>query len=375
MSKQKVLFLYLRTGGGHLAPAKAISSYLDAHCAGEVETALVDGLEKSSRAVRFLLEDGYRILQSRARWAYELLYATNKFQPVALWNLKIVSSLVKSHLKEVIRREQPTKIVVLHFFLIKPIYDALREERIDVPVITVVTDPFTAHPMWFAAKDRQFIVFSERLKCRCVELGIPAENLRLFPFPVSERFSQPMSEQERQEARSRFGFSQEKKVVLILGGSDGIPRGAKIVKTLMRAQLDMEIAIVCGQNKSLAAQAERLKHEYAAQGLHIFGFTPLVYDLINIADLVITKCGASTSMEILLMGKIPIVTDYLWEQEKGNVEFIRDAQLGIYEPSLAELPSLVARLVNEDRSAFLSRIRQTGLTNGTPEIARWLSTR
>jgi processive 1,2-diacylglycerol beta-glucosyltransferase/1,2-diacylglycerol 3-beta-galactosyltransferase len=37
--------------------------------------------------------------------------------------------------------------------------------------------------------------------------------------------------------------------------------------------------------------------------------------------LLFSKCGASTFMEILLSKKIPIITDYIWEQEKGNVDY------------------------------------------------------
>ncbi len=374
MGKQKILFLYLRTGGGHLAPAKAIGQYIDANWAQEAEAVLIDGLQSNGRVVRFLIEDGYRILQARARWAYELLYAANKLRPVSRSNLSLVSSLVKRHVREVIRKERPTKIVIFHFFLIRPVYEVLNEESITVPVYTVVTDPFTPHPMWFQRKDQRFILFSEQLRCHCLELGIRQEQISVFPFPVSSRFSLPMTECEQRQARERLGFSSEKKIVLVLGGSDGIPRGLRILRTLVSRLPETEVAIVCGNNKSLRNGAEKLKSQLGRQDMKIYGFVPFVHDLLNIADVVITKCGASTAAELLLARKIPVITDYLWEQEKGTMEYIRDQRFGIYEPDLENLSSLVSRLLHDPlyHQSFSENIKQAGLASGTPKVSEWL---
>ena len=46
-NKRKFLFIYLKTGGGHLAPARSLSKYLEKHNKEEVEVILVDGFEKT----------------------------------------------------------------------------------------------------------------------------------------------------------------------------------------------------------------------------------------------------------------------------------------------------------------------------------------
>jgi len=43
-----------------------------------------------------------------------------------------------------------------------------------------------------------------------------------------------------------------------------------------------------------------------------------IYELINISDVVLTKCGASTIMENINLKKVPVVNDYIWEQEQGQ---------------------------------------------------------
>lgn len=369
----KTLLLYLRTGGGHLAPARAVGTYIDTQHAPLVKTVLVDGLEGAGRLARFLIEDGYRILQSKARWYYVLLYATNKFLPLARWNVWLTSRVITPILTKRFIAERPDKVVIFHFMLITPTYDALRRCGFDIPVITVVTDPYTAHPIWFLRKDQRFVVFSERLKQHCIGKGIPADRVKVFPFVLSEQFSHALSPENVVDAKRRLGFLPETKVILIMGGGDGIPRGRTILANLLPAVKGVQIAIVCGKNRELLRHAMTFR-ESGYPNLKVYGFVDFVYDLINCADVVITKCGASTFMEILMSGKIPVVTDYIWEQEKGNVEYLVKNKMGFFENDLARLPSLTNRLITDTDfySTYHRNIVAAHLRNGTPEVAEWI---
>jgi UDP-N-acetylglucosamine:LPS N-acetylglucosamine transferase len=167
-------------------------------------------------------------------------------------------------------------------------------------------------------------------------------------------------------------MSPEKKQILIIGGGDGIPNGARILEQLLSASLPVELTIVCGKNKQLHTDALALQRRYPA--LKVFAFVDFVYELLSAADIVITKCGASTIMEILLMKKIPVINDYLWEQELGNMEFVRDNRLGIYEPEIANLPAVIGRLIADDNEyrSYRDRIESMQLRSGTKEVAEYI---
>lgn len=370
----KLLFAYLRTGGGHLAPARALAAHIEGTYKGQVHAVLVDGLEHGSAFARWVLEDGYRILQAKARWFYEFLYLTNKIPPVAWWNAQLVAPLVTPWLRESVLRERPDRIVVVHFLLIEPIVKILREQGLDVPVTVLVTDPYTAHPLWFRNKHLEFVVFSEELRRQCVELGIRPDRLTVFPFVLAEKFSAPLPQEEIDRAKRRFGFTPGRKMVLVLGGADGIPRGERILRRLAENVTAADLAIVCGTNENLLRSAEQVAVSTGRKDLRVYGYVDFAYELINCADLVISKCGASTFMEILLSGKIPIITDYLWEQEKGNKDFLERSRTGFFEPRLRHLPRLVNRLLMDDRlqSDYRANIRNLQIRNGTPLVARWL---
>lgn len=371
--KQKYFLCYLRTGGGHLAPARSVASYLAKNHGDTIEPVLIDGLANARPIAKFIIEDGYRILQAKAKWYYELIYFLNKLPFVGQGNVLLAKQFIKNELKRRIAEERPAKIAVLHFLLIEPIDEILRELKLDIPVVTMVTDPFTAHPMWFKRKQEHYIVFSERLQTYCiVNRHIPARKIHVFPFIVDEKFEHSLSPHEIRAARERYGFSPEKKTLLIIGGGDGIPNGKFILHNLLQAGLDVDVAIVCGKNKKLHDDALAIREKFPQ--LKVFGFVDFVYDLLAVADVVITKCGASTIMEILLMKKVPVINDYLWEQELGNMEFVRDNALGIFERNISKLPQVIQRLLSDDAeySRYRRNILSMNLRNGTGEVAEFL---
>ena len=157
-----------------------------------------------------------------------------------------------------------------------------------------------------------------------------------------------------------------------MGGGDGIPHGKFILDHLLSASLNAEIAIVCGKNKQLYDEAVQFQQRFPS--VKVFAFIDFVYELLNISDIVITKCGASTIMEILLLKKIPVINDFIWEQELGNMEFVRDHQLGIFERNIGRLPGIITQLI-EDEEYYLrlrNNIEQMNLRNGTKEVAEFL---
>lgn len=373
--KQKYFLLYLKTGAGHIAPARSLANVFSKEHGESIEPVLIDGLTEAKLFPRSIIENGYRLLQARAKWYYEFLYATNKFPPIGYANVAAANFFIKPYIRKRITEERPAKIVILHFFLIAPVFDILKELKLQIPVITAVTDPFTAHPLWFQRNTQRYIVFSERLKRHCIDIRkIPESRLRVFPFIIDEKFAAPLPLSEVAKIKQKFGLTPDKKCVLIIGGGDGIPNGRNILGQLLRASLDVDIAIVCGKNEHLHADALELQKQFPL--LKVFGFVDFVYELLNASDIVITKCGASTIMEILMMKKIPIINDYIWEQELGNMEFVRDNELGIFERNIAELPSIVRRLASDEKEyqRFRQNIERMNLRSGTKEVAEHIRT-
>lgn len=369
---KKYLFLYLKTGGGHLAPAKAVAGNIN-KTEKEAEIRLVDAFDKSGWLVRFVVEEGYRFLQQKAKWMYELIYWVNKLSAFSEMSARLVSDRVENNLTEIIKSQRPDKIVIFHFFLIKPVYKILQKLKLDIPVITVVTDPYIAHPLWFLNEKQKFVLFSRQLKDYCIKKGLPEENLAVFPFILDEKFAMKPDSETLRKFKEKTGFKTDK-ILLILGGGDGIPKGKQLLREILNKDNGFEVAIICGKNKKLYQQAVRIKEKYGYDHFKVFGYVDFVYELINISQVVITKCGASTFMEILISNKVPVVNSYIWEQEKGNVDFIVDNKIGVYETNIKKLREVVERLFSDEdyHNGFRMNLKQLNLEIGTEKVSRFL---
>lgn len=371
--KKKYLFIYLKTGGGHLAPARAIFNYLNKHFADKTEPKLIDGFEKTPRWIKYLVEDGYRMVQYSGKWIFEFLYALNKVPLIARITCNLLSPFMSRYLEETILSEKPDKIVIFHFFCIIPVYRILKRNKLSIPVQTVITDPFTPHPMWFLVKNQNFVVFSKKLEERIIkkERGY---SVKSFPFILDEKFSTSISKEEVISVKEKLGYNPDKKMVLVLGGGDGIPKGEKILEEILKSKIDTEIGFVCGKNEALFNGAEKLKSIFKADNLKIYSYVDFIYNLISISDVVITKCGASTIMEILNLKKVPIVNDYIWEQELGNVDYLIANNLGIYEPQIKKLPKAVKQLLEDESlySFYVKNISNQKIENGVAEASSFI---
>ena len=372
--KSKYLLLYLKTGGGHLAPARSLANYLNNNYGESVETLLVDGFAKTNRLVRFIIEDGYRISQTKTPWIYETLYALYKIPIVSKTNNFLLSFFVYPGLRDILKREEPEKILIFHFFLIKPVYNLVKKEKLNVKVLTIVTDPFTAHPIWFLRKDQNFILFSEKLKRRCLDNGISEKKLNVFPFIIAEKFSRRVMDIRISVLKKKFGFSRDRKIVLLLGGGEGIPKGEIIIQELVSKLRDIEIAVICGRNKNLFDNISEFVKNDGLTNIKIFGYVDFVDELINISDVVITKCGASTFMEILFCKKVPVVVSYIWEQEKGNVDFLTENKLGVYEKRTDKLPETIGGILSnsEKYSEIKRNISNSNFENGVRKVSKFI---
>ena len=370
----KYMFLYLNTGGGHYAPAKAIAETINNIRGREVEIILHDGLTDAPLYVRKVIQDGYKYSVNRALWSFELIYAIGKIKPITKATADLAARFIKPAIRNTILKERPDKIIVFHYLIIKPVNEILRENNIDIPVVIVVTDPFTAPSGWFLVEGQNYIVFSDILKEKCIRMGIEDKNIQVFPFVLDRRFSTTLDNNSRQRLRKELGFREDSKIILIMGGGDGMPRGEKIFKHLVSSGIEAEIAVVCGRDKYLYKHLSELKEKFKLDNVKIFGFINFAYSLIQISDVVITKAGPSVCMEVLLAGKVPIINNYIWEQEKGNMEFVCKGGMGIYKKDPRKLPDLVNKLINhkEYYDLMTTNIKNNRIRNGVEQVSEYI---
>nr|WP_027450671.1 undecaprenyldiphospho-muramoylpentapeptide beta-N-acetylglucosaminyltransferase [Xylanibacter brevis] len=139
-----------------------------------------------------------------------------------------------------------------------------------------------------------------------MERFFPAEKIMMTGNPVRQALLD--SKVTREEALASFGLSQEKKTVLLVGGS----LGARTINESVLQHLD-EIAqsgvqFIWQTGKYYSAQiAETLKEKGQPENLRVMDFISDMAAAYKAADLVISRAGASSISEFCLIGKAVIL--------------------------------------------------------------------
>lgn len=373
--KQKIVFLYLNTGGGHIAPARALAGEIQKNWQGEDETFLLNGFSDRMVFSRFFFENGYSMTSNYFEPGYVLFYRMTE-NPISIkFGNYLVSINGVNHLARFFRENGITKVVCMHEVLILMARRAIDSVDPSIPLVTVVTDPFTAHGLWFYEKNMELVVFSDKLRHEAIDrYGFEPDRVHSFPFILSRAFERRYTRAEILDARKRLGIPDGRKVILVAGGGEGLKSADRLVSCFAKRKRDEIMIVVCGKNRLLRRHLARIVERHGADNIVLFGFVPFMPDLLNIADCVITKGGASTVMEVLSVGKPVIFSTFIRGQELGNVLYtvcngagwlirkpaaiLDQAEKVLADPSIAEtIRANTARL---------------GIRNGLDDLSRFI---
>lgn len=371
-----ILFLYLKTGGGHRAPAKALADWINANAPERARAVLENGVSDNNFVAELLLEQGYKIITTRFPFIWKPFYDLSQPKSMLFLNSISITLTALGNLARVIRREKPTTVVSCHFLLGVPLKILRRLLGLKFKLLTLCTDPFTIHPFWFYKQYGKVLLFSEIARDEIItSYRIAPERLPVFPWVMQDKFSKPLPPDRIPALKEELGFSPGKSLVLVSGGAEGLPKAEKYFSALLDSQADFEIAVACGKNASIKRHCEAIyRKKGRGRRVEIYGFTPLMYELVNAADIVVSKAGTSTVMETLVMGKPLLIAQYLYGQEFGNAMFVVRKSLGAYLPKPGSLRSFVERLIRDPAAykRIKAKIRKAKLENGAAKVAEYI---
>lgn len=371
---ERVLILYLRTGGGHISAARALAD--EFHRRDGVEPHLYNPIGGRNRISRFLIEKGYSRTSARLRMCWPFVYEVSRFRPFIDASLYIYSLFFRRKVRRYIIDHGITRVVSVHFLNGWLISDVRR--GIDSPSIkacTVVTDPYTAHPIWFRRRRFPVVVFSEALRSTAIHrYNVDPQRIVVLPIILRHEFQVRLTNDKIAERKREFGFRDSTPLVLLAGGGEGLSNGDLLLAELARSSVDFDLAVVCGHSESLYERCCLVAESVSNRRVKVFGFTGRMYDLMNCSDVVIGKAGPATVMEVLLLRKPLIITSYMYGQERGNVDFVQQNRLGFF----VRRPEMVRERVEhilgvpDNLAAIQENIDRIQIRSGTERIADYI---
>ena len=373
--KQHIGFLYLKTGGGHVSGANALVTCLKEKHPDNAEYIPQNGFKSTNWVARIFFEKGYLATSNYFELGYVAFYQLTKSKTVLTFCKWLLRPFLVKNLIDFLKTEKITKLVCLHEILIPLARIAINRVNPNIPLISIVMDPFTAHPLWFYEKDTELIVFSRKLQKEAIShYGFKPEQVHQFPIMLSRNFDRRYTLDEKIAAKKRHNIPLDKKILLVVGGGEGLKATLAIVNAFIFQRCPAHLIVICGKNKVLKTQLEILLKTTHIANIQVFGFVSFMPDLINVSDCVITKGGPATVMETLSAGKPLILASYVRGQEFGNMLYVVNNNLGWYIPQPRKIIKKVKEIIADDSilSSIEQKIDTMHIQNGLEPIADFI---
>ncbi len=323
------------TGGGHNQAAQSLKQQLSDQM---LSFYVVEPFKENSKFLETMIEDGYTFLANYTPKLYGEIYRISGQKTTNRQLKRIFKLMLKNKILSYINQYQPSIIISTHPLFVHIIAELKKEGLTDAVCLSVVTD-LGVHRFYVHDSIDAYITGSKITNHQLQELGISQDKLFDYGIPVKPEFytlSQP----------SRKDFSPF--TILLMGGSMGSRKLYKTLEFLTRVRSDILIQVVCGNNKSVKNNIEaQFKNLPAHISLEVYGFISNVHELMDQADILISKPGGLTLTEAINKSLPMIIPFYIHGQEAENTEILASEGLGIYVKNLNDLPEIIESFVNE----------------------------
>lgn len=324
INKPHILFLFSDTGGGHRSAAEAIIEALELEYGDACTTEMLDFFKGYAPLPFNKMPDWYPdMVKAPHLWGLSFKMSDGRMRARA-----ITASMwpYLGHAARKIVKDHPSDLVVtVHPLATTVILKALGTNR--PPFITVVTDMVTTHALWYDQRADLIFVPTETARQRALEFNMMPEKVRVVGQPVAERCSIPTG--DKRALREKLGWEQDKTIVLLVGGGEGMGPLGKTARAIATSGLDVRLVIVTGRNQRLKAHLQSIDWPVPVR---IYGFTKEMPDFMRAADMLVTKAGPGTIAEALNASLPIILYARLPGQEDGNVTFVVEEDVGVWAP-------------------------------------------
>lgn len=344
------------TGNGHKSITEALVEQFGRY--DDVKVHVLDGYSLSG-SMGLRIGKMYGLITRTSKELYKLIWDVSSIKPKLL--VELIESSITERLLKVLYTINPDAIIVTHPNYNGSVINVLQKNNISIPLFAMVADPVSITPLWADARADFTICPTLEAREKCLEFGVPDSRIRVFGFPIRQRFCQVAASSDIPAA-----YDTEKSLrCLIMSGGEGSGNMRRIAGILLK-NFNCSIKIVCGRNKFLEKSLERgLGDKYSGR-IEIIGFTDKIQELMLESDVLFTRASPNTMMEAVMCNLPLIITGALPGQEQGNPEFAWKYGLGVICMHTSELKRIVGSLL-ADKAALLNKIKRSQYEYRNPQ--------
>jgi len=359
----RILFISAPVGAGHIRAAQAVSAALckqNTH----IETKMANVFDFFNPTIgKGILKVYLRILEIFPK-LYGMAYSWGNESYLALTGRKIISRYLARRMEKYILEYDPTVIVCTHATPAGLVAHLIKEKKINIPVVAVVTD-FVVHRLWIYPEIQHYIVANEKMSAFLVKYGIQHNAIKVMGIPVDEKF---LSVPNQEQLISDLQLNPTIKTILIMGGGAGMLPMDEIVLSCEKIDICLQLIVVTGNNTSIYNKLVNLQPKLR-KTVRILRYADNVNDLMAVSDIIISKPGGMTSAESLCLGLPMLIYRPIPGQEEANTNYLVKCQAALRADSLEEITVLIKNLFIEEPEQLIA-MGKNALAISQPMSAR-----
>lgn len=384
----KAIILSASTGSGHMSAARAINEYL---MESGVQSEVIDTLKYISPILNKTVTEIYDFIAKYHPKIWKMMYDTSNKKTVNKLLLS-VNNLVSKRLLPLLDDFEPDVIIATHPFAAEMISKLKSLQKIDIPLICVITD-YAPHLTWINPGVDAYVVANSDMIEPMVQMGADKNDIFNFGIPVDKEF---FSKKDKAKILEEIGLFPELPTVLIMSGGNGYANVEEIYRDLQKSDTDFQIILITGKNQKLYNRMQSLTEisnqekqnlnlqknfisKFGVPNVHLNGlniikkfvgdsseeflqtkptkiiyFTSEVSKYMSAADLIITKPGGLTVSEALACGLPMALFGAIPGQEEENANFLVGNNMAVkLDQKSSNLKSIEALLKNPDRLNYM----------------------
>ncbi len=361
--KQRILFLYLTKHSGHYAAAVAVENAAR-QLNGKVESMLLDSFSHANPFLSKMTLKAYLAALKTAPEIWEWMYDNPKFQQRTAIIRDLLNRGNSRKMEKILREFNPDVVVCTQAFACGVLAAWKQKTGNRRPALVGVLTDYVAHRYWAHPQVDMYVVPNDATRGTLIAQGVAPERIRVHGIPVSDRFS---TKADKDAVYQSLDLKPGLPMILLMGGSLGLGPMKSVIKKLDQLPQPFYIVAVTGKNEELRERLERrgakLRHQ-----TRIFSFVENVNELMDAAELVVTKPGGITTAECLVKRLPMIIINPIPGQEAKNTDLLLAQNVAVEAEKAIDVANLVDGFLRNPE--LLRAMREAARSLGRPQAAR-----
>jgi processive 1,2-diacylglycerol beta-glucosyltransferase len=357
---KRILILTAGFGEGHNSAARGVRDGLARVAPNQADVELRDLFAEAYGPINEFVRRSYLALVNSAPRAWGIVYRWLDRKTGYDTEFRRLTRL-KSHFAPLLAHFRPDMVVCSFPAYANVLQEILGPER-HCKCVVVVTDSITINASWYRSPADYFLVANEQSASVLRAVGVAAEKIRVFGFPVSPKFADLTNDRQLPSNNSK-----PRVLYMIHAATRGSP---ELVRRL--TDLGVDLTVTIGRAHKLQPAIEAASHGHQAK---IVGWTDQLPRMLHESHLLIGKAGGATVQETIAAACPMIINHVVAGQEEGNARLIVETNSGAIALSPREVVAQIEHAFANDAKQWrewASNISKLSRPRAALDIAEFL---